>query len=91
MGTGYAMRIEREKRGYLQFQVARRLGVSPAALCRYENEVQDVPLDVVAVATKLFHCTSIADEACRECPVARAQQNVLQQKWPQRFTKGKAA
>lgn len=80
MGAGYAMRIEREKRGYLQFQVAQRLGVSPAALCRYENEIQEIPLDVVAAATRLFRCTEIADAACRECPVARARRDVTQ-KW----------
>jgi transcriptional regulator with XRE-family HTH domain len=75
------MRIEREKRGLMQFQAAQRLGVSPAALCRYENEVQEVPADIVAAATRLFRCTEIADAACRECPVARARQDVIQ-KWP---------
>lgn len=81
MGTGYTMRIEREKRGYLQFREAQRLGVSPAALCRYENEVQEVPLDVVANAVRLYRCPEIADAACKDCPVARARQDVLQ-KWP---------
>lgn len=75
------MRIEREKRGYLQFQVAQRLGVSPAALCRYENEVQEVPLDVVANAVRLFRCPDIADAQCQSCPVARARREVTQ-KWP---------
>ncbi len=81
MGVGYAMRIEREKRGYLQFQVAHRLGVSPAALCRYENEVQEVPVDVVAAAIRFFRSPEIADAACQDCPVARARQEITQ-KWP---------
>jgi len=74
------LRLEREKRGLLQFQVARALGISAATLCRYELGAQGVPLDVVAKATRYFQCPKIADAACRDCPVARARQDVTQ-KW----------
>lgn len=75
------MRLEREKRGLLQYQLAKQLSIDPATLSRYESGRQTVPPDIVAKAVRLFRCPEIADAACRDCPVACARRDVTQ-KWP---------
>jgi transcriptional regulator with XRE-family HTH domain len=75
------IRLEREKRGMLQYQLAERLGVDPATLCRYESGRQPVPLDIMAKVVRLFRSVELADAQCAGCPIARAKREITQ-KWP---------
>lgn len=40
------IRIARERAKMSQVEVARAIGVTPAALCRYEKGVRKLPIDV---------------------------------------------
>jgi len=69
---GEQIRIGREKRGFPQFYLAHKLGVSPATLCQYENSTRPIPRDIVANVAKLLHITELLEGECAMCPVAWA-------------------
>lgn len=52
--------------------LARRLGVSDAALSHYRKGVRNVPADVAARAATCLCCPELLQAFCSGCPVSNA-------------------
>lgn len=56
--VGERIKRERERAGYTQKQVADRLGVTPAAISKWENDHNEPNMGQIGVMCLMFGCTT---------------------------------
>lgn len=51
------LHIQREKAGMTQAQLAKKLGVRPNTVWKWENDISNPSLNTIQEVTKIFNCT----------------------------------
>lgn len=68
MGIGSFVRERRLSLGMSQEALARRVGVTQAALSHYETGKRPMPPDVAAALAKAMRCPDVLARYCAGCP-----------------------
>jgi transcriptional regulator with XRE-family HTH domain len=68
MGIGSLVRERRLSLGISQRALARRVGVTQAALSHYETGKRPIPPDVAAALAQAMQCPDVLGRYCASCP-----------------------